>query len=196
MGRSLNPRQARFVAEYCVSLNATSAAIAAGYSEKSAEYLGYQLLQKPPVRDAIAAKLGKVCGKLEISAQRVLEELAKLAFYDPGDFFETDGSLKGIKELDADTRRAIAGLEVTELFEGKDVADGPQQKTVYGLLKKIKLTDKRAALELLGKYLKLFTDRSEISGPGGGAVQIEVNRAEIVSKLLGTRQNEQNVTSE
>ena len=184
------------MAEYCVSLNATSAAIAAGYSEKSAEYLGYQLLQKPPVRDAIAAKLGKVCGKLEISAQRVLEELAKLAFYDPGDFFESDGSLKGIKELDADTRRAIAGLEVTELFEGKDVADGPQQKTVYGLLKKIKLTDKRAALELLGKYLKLFTDRSEISGPGGGAVQIEVNRAEIVSKLLGTRQNEQTVTSE
>ena len=122
----------------------------------------------------VAAKTGKVCGKLEISAQRVLEELAKLAFYDPGDFFETDGSLKGIKELDADTRRAIAGLEVTELFEGKDVADGPQQKTVYGLLKKVKLTDKRAALELLGKYLKLFTDRSEISGPGGGAVGITI----------------------
>ena len=172
MRDGLTARQARFVVEYCVSLNATSAAIKAGYSEKGADSWGSQLLSNPKVCAEIAKKMGKVCNKLEISAQRVLEEIAKLAFYDPGDFFQDDGSLKGIKELDSDTRRAIAGLEVSELFEGKDVPDGPQQKTIYGLLKKVKLSDKRAALELLGKYLKLFTDKQEIAHSGTVNLQV------------------------
>jgi phage terminase small subunit len=165
--KGLTARQARFVAEYCVSLNATSAAIKAGYSEKSAMAQGSQQLMKPKVREEICKKTGKVFTKLEISAERVLEEIAKLAFFDPRKLFESDGSPKQLHELDDETAMAVAGFEFVELFEGTG-----DQKHAYGLLKKYKLTDKRASLELLGKYLKLFTDRTEITGKDGGPIQV------------------------
>jgi phage terminase small subunit len=88
--------------------------------------------------------------------------LLHLAFCDPAAFFEDDGSLKRIKDLDEHTRMAIAGIEVVELFEGSG-----EQKHAYGLLKKVKLSDKRASLELLGKHLKLFTDNVEHTGTIG-----------------------------
>jgi phage terminase small subunit len=162
MADGLTARQARFVAEYCVSLNATSAAIKAGYSEKGADSWGAQLLSNPKVRAEIAKKTGKVFTKLEISAERVLEEIAKLAFFDPRKLFESDGSPKQLHELDDETAMAVAGFEFVELFEGTG-----DEKHAYGLLKKYKLTDKRASLELLGKYLKLFVDRTEVSGEIG-----------------------------
>lgn len=167
MAKGLTARQARFVAEYCVSLNATSAAIKAGYSEKGADSWGAQLLSNPKVRAEIAKKTGKMFTKLDISAERVLEEIAKLAFFDPRKLFESDGSPKQLHELDDETAMAVAGFEFVELFEGTG-----DQKHAYGLLKKYKLTDKRASLELLGKYLKLFTDRTEITGKDGGPIQV------------------------
>ena len=121
----------------------------------------------PKVRAEIAKKTGKVFTKLEISAERVLEEIAKLAFFDPRKLFESDGSPKQLHELDDETAMAVAGFEFVELFEGTG-----DQKHAYGLLKKYKLTDKRASLELLGKYLKLFTDRTEITGKDGGPIQV------------------------
>lgn len=174
MAKELTKKQETFVAEYLTDLNATRAAIAAGYSEKNADKIGSQLLGNPRVSAFIAEKHGKRINRLEITADRVLQEIAKLAFYDPAAFFEDDGSLKRIQDLDENTRMAIAGLEVTELFEGKDEKDGPQQKTVYGLLKKIKLTDKGQNLERLGKHLKLFTDKTEHNHTG--AVEIVVRR--------------------
>jgi phage terminase small subunit len=90
--------------------------------------------------------------KLEITADRVLQEIAKLAFFDPRNFFEDDGSLKRIQDLDEHTRMALAGLEVMDLPEGN------------GRLKKIRLADKGQNLERLGKHLKLFTDKTEHSG--------------------------------
>ena len=161
------PRQMRFVLEYCVSLNSTSAAIAAGYSEKSAMAQGCQLMKNPKVAAEIAKRMGKVYGKLEINAEKVLNEIARLAFFDPRKLFESDGGPKQLHELDDDTAMAVAGFEFIELFEGTG-----DQKHAYGLLKKYKLTDKRASLELLGKYLKLFTDRTELTGKDGGPIQV------------------------
>lgn len=159
----LTPKQELFVAEYLTDLNATRAAIAAGYSARSAQVNGARLLTNAMVAAEIAKGHGKRIGKLELTADRVLEEISRLAFYDPVDFFESDGSLKQLHTLDQNTRRALAGIEVTELFEGKDVEDGPQQKTVYGLLKKVRLADKLKALELAGRHLKLFADKTELS---------------------------------
>jgi phage terminase small subunit len=105
-----------------------------------------------------------VCDDLEITVERILAEVAKMGFVDPRKFFEDDGSVKMISALDDDAAACIAGIEVTELFEGKDVPDGAQQKTVYGLLKKIKVTDKLRALELLGRHKKMWTDKVEHSG--------------------------------
>jgi phage terminase small subunit len=157
--KDLAPRQAQFVAEYLIDLNATRAAERAGYSPKTAYSQGQRMLTNVEIRKAIQAAMDKRAHKLEITADRVLQEIAKLAFFDPAAFFEDDGSLKRIQDLDEHTRMAIAGIEVVELFEGSG-----EQKHAYGLLKKIKIADKGQNLERLGRHLKLFTDKTEHSG--------------------------------
>lgn len=165
----LTPKQSMFVAEYLVDLNATRAAISAGYAAKNADTQGARLLVNVKVASAIAVKQGKRLQKLEISADRVLQELAKLAFYDPRKFFNPDGSAKQINELDDDTAMALAGMDVAEMFEGQGY-----QKHAYGLMKKFKLVDKGQNLERLGKHLKLFTDKTELSGAEGGPIQAAI----------------------
>jgi phage terminase small subunit len=164
----LTPKQEIFVAEYLTDLNATRAAIAAGYSAKTAESQAARLLVNVKVAAVIAEKQGKRLAKLEITADRVLQEIARLAFFDPRKFFNEDGSAKQVSELDDDTAMALAGMDVMELFEGSG-----DQKHAYGLMKKFKLVDKGQNLERLGKHLKLFTDKSEITGANGGPVEIK-----------------------
>jgi phage terminase small subunit len=96
---------------------------------------------------------------LEISADRVLNEIAKLAFMDPRKFFNADGSPKEITELDDDTAASLAGMEVEEVYEGRG-----QDRKFVGHVKKFKLADKGINLERLGKHLKLFTDKVEHEG--------------------------------
>lgn len=154
----LTPKQAIFVAEFLISRNATRAAIAAGYSEKTAESAGSRLMRNVKVSAVIAERNARLEEKLDVSAQRVIRELAKLAFYDTRDLFDERGMLKPITQLDEITRAAIAGLDVeTREFEG----EGPVIRTS---VKRVKLADKGQNLERLGKYLKLFTDRVEHDG--------------------------------
>jgi phage terminase small subunit len=140
-----------FVAEYLTDLNATRAAIAVGYSSKTAGQQGSRLLKNVKVVAEIAAKTKARTSRLEIRADNVLQELAKLAFFDPRKFFNPDGSPKHITELDDDTAAGLAGLEVKELFEGSG-----EQKYCYALVKKIRIADKGLNLERPGKYLNLF----------------------------------------
>lgn len=142
-----------FVAEYLIDLNATRAAIAAGYSPKTAGQQGSRLLKNVKVVTEIAAKTKARIASLEITADKVLQELAKLAFFDPRKLFNPDGSPKQITELDDDTAAGLAHLEVQELLEGTG-----EQKHCYGLVKKIRIADKGINLERLGKYLNLFNN--------------------------------------
>ena len=114
----IRQRRTRFVKEYLKDKNATRAAKAAGYSEKSAHVLGCRLLKDPNVRSQIESSLEKVNAKLDISVERVIEELGRLAFFDPLEFWNEDGTAKPLHEISEDARRAIAGLEVAELFVG------------------------------------------------------------------------------
>lgn len=155
MAKGLTKKQELFVSAYIVSLNATKAAIAAGYSEKRAAVAGAELVRNRKVSELIAKKTQKVCEKFDVSAEKVLQEISKLAFFDPRKLFNADGSPKGIHELDDETAAAVAGLDVSEIYNDK----GP-----IGLLKKYKLADKGQNLERLGRYLKLFTDKMEHSG--------------------------------
>lgn len=157
MAKGLTPKQELFVAEYLTDLNATRAAIAAGYSPKNADSWGAQLLSNSKVSAEIAKKHGKHLGKLEITAERVLAELARLAFYDPRKFFDTDGRLKPLDEIDDDTAMALAGMKTMHKVVG-DENDGVLVFTDY------KLADKGLNLERLGRHLKLFTDKTELSG--------------------------------
>jgi phage terminase small subunit len=153
----LTPKQALFVREYLIDLNATRAAIAAGYSQKTAEAAASRLLRNVKVRAEIDKQIAERSERLEISADRVLQELARLAFLDPRRFFDADGIARPITALDDDTARALAGMDVEELFEGR----GDDRRQI-GVVRKYKLADKKAALELLGKHLGLFVERLQI----------------------------------
>jgi phage terminase small subunit len=159
MSVHITKQQEVFVAEYLVDMNATKAAIAAGYSARSARQTGSRLLKNPKISECIAQKREERCDRLNITADHVLQEYAILAHYDPMDLFESDGRVKQIKDMDPMTRKAITGLEVVELFEGSG-----DQKRAYGVLKKIKLADKGRSLEKLGRHLNLFRDKDEHSG--------------------------------
>ena len=164
----LTPKQQRFVEEYLVDLNATQAAIRAGYSERTAEVIGHENLRKPKIQGFIDKALAERTERTQITADKVLREYARLGFFDPRKLFNDDGSPKGIQELDDDTAAVLAGLEVMEIYEGRG-----EDRQFVGHLKKYKLADKKGALDSIAKHLGMFIDRHEISGPGGGPVQIE-----------------------
>ena len=150
---TMTPKQERFVAEYLANgLNATKAAISAGYSEKTAQVQGSRLLSNVMVAAAVEGKTNQLMGKLEVTSELVVQEIAKLAFFDPRKLFNDDGSMKLISEIDDHSAAALAGFDVCELFDGTG-----DQKHAYGLLKKVKLADKSRNLEMLGRYFKLFT---------------------------------------
>lgn len=160
MAGQLTPKQALFIGQYLADAdrNATRAAIAAGVPERSAAVTASRWMKSPKVAAAIQEGTARIEAKLEVKAERVLRELAKLAFYDPRDLFDEKGQLKKFTELDEITRAAVAGLDVeTREFEG----EGPVVQTY---VKKFKLADKGQNLERLGRYLKLFTDRVEHDG--------------------------------
>ena len=154
--RKLAPMQSVFVQEYLIDLNATQAAIRAGYSAKTAEQQGYQLLQKPSVQAAIAARQKEREQRIAVTADRVLLEAARLALFDPRKLFNDDGSPKGITELDDDTAAAVAGIEVVEQFEGSG-----KDRVFVGYLKKYRIADKNQALEKLFRHHGLYERDNE-----------------------------------
>ncbi|WP_374250360.1 terminase small subunit [Xanthobacter sp.] len=152
----MTPKQATFVREYLTDLNATQAAIRAGYSKRTAAFIGAENLKKPYVAAAVEAAMAERAARTEITADRVLKELAKLAFFDIRKAFNWDGSLKPLDEMDDETAASIAGLEVSELSD----ADG----NAVGRVKKIKLADKRAALVDIGRHLGMWNDKVTLQG--------------------------------
>ena len=159
--RELTAKQSQFVREYLVDLNATQAAIRAGYSAKTAEQQGFQLLQKTSVQKAIAEGRRQREERTAVSADRVLLEAARLALFDPRKLFNDDGSPKGIHELDDDTAAAVAGIEVLEQFEGSG-----KERVFVGYLKKYRIADKNAALEKLFRHHGLYErDNSQKTDP-------------------------------
>lgn len=148
---ALNPRQIRFCEEYLVDLNATQAAIRAGYSEKTAKAIGCENLTKPDVQEYIQAKRKVLSKSLEINQERVLNEYARIAFFDIRKIYNDDNTLMDIKSLDDDSAAALAGVEVDEIFE-----QAGKTKVHTGNTVKTKIHNKIAALDALGKHLGLF----------------------------------------
>jgi phage terminase small subunit len=151
---TLTAKQARFVAEYLIDLNATQAAIRAGYSRKTAEQQGYENLRKPEIAQALTAGKAQQLDTAELSAARVLEELRRLALVDARSFWDAQGRLKPLSELTVDQGAALAGFEV--IIKNAKAGDGQTDE-----IHKIKLWDKTRALELLAKHFKLLTEVHE-----------------------------------
>lgn len=147
MAARLTDKQRRFVSEYLIDLNATQAAIRAGYSKKTADRIGPELLGKTCVSEAIQEAIAARERRTAITQDRVLEELAAVAFANGTDFARvTDGNgdieFVPTDSLSPEKKRAISSI--------KQGRFGTQVSTY----------DKVRALELLGKHLGMFSDAS------------------------------------
>ena len=159
-----NSRHDRFCREYIKDLNGTRAAIAAGYAKKSAHVTASQLLSNPKVKELSAELTKKHADKLDLSAEKVLSELSSMGFSNMLDYIKTTeegGAYDDLSSLTQEQAAAIQEVTVDEYTEGRGKDARKVKRT------KFKLTDKIRALELLGKYLKLFTERIEVGGIEG-----------------------------
>lgn len=164
ISQKLTAKQRRFVDEYLVDLNATQAAIRAGYSRKTAYSIGPENLKKPQVQQAVSAAVGKRAAKIELTADMVLDELRKLGFSNMRDYM--GGIVDGDPYLDFSklTRDQAAALQEVTV---EDFVDGRGEDARDVRRVKFRLADKRAALVDLGRHLGMFIERHEFTGKGG-----------------------------
>lgn len=156
---ALTPKQKIFADEYLIDLNATRAYKAAYPSVKkddTAAAAGARLLRDVKVAAYIQERMDARAQRTEITQDRVLQEYARIAFFDPRKLFNDDGRPLHLSELDDDTAAAVAGLEVNELYDG----DGES----IGDVKKYKIADKKGALDSLARHLGMFNDRIQMTG--------------------------------
>lgn len=171
---SLTAKQELFVNEYLIDLNATQAAIRSGYSKNTASEIGYENLRKPQIIEAIKVANAERALEAKVTPAMVLKELAKIAFVDIRKAFDENGHLLSIPDMPEDIARAIAGVDLSTYTD----KDGNNELT-----KKIKLIDKKGSLELLGKHLKLFTDKVEHTGKDGTDLIPETSDMETARRV-------------
>lgn len=151
---ALKPQQAKFVTEYVKDWNATQAAIRAGYSERTAQEQSSRLLSNVMVQEAIQDQLDAQQARTLITADRILREYGRIGFLDTRKLFDENGALKKITELDIDTQAAIAGIDV--------VTTGNAELGV-GEITKIRIADRKGALDSMARCLMMFNDKKTVS---------------------------------
>ena len=168
----LTKKQDLFVKEFLIDLNATQAAIRAGYSAKRAVRSGGKTCENLRLQLRFGTPWTIELPGLEITADAVLQEIAKLAFANIGDFIQIqqDGSAYvNLSDVNRDQLAALTEIHVDEYTDGR----GDDARDVKRV--KIKMADKKGNLELLGRHLKLFTDRLEVENPLANLSDEELN---------------------
>lgn len=167
--QKLTAKQEAFVREYLVDLNATQAAIRAGYSKRTAKSVGCENLTKPNVAAAIAECRDARAKRTEITADRVLAELARVGFADIRDLFEWDAERTAFvpsRELTSEQAAAISAVKSeTTIFTHQD---GTTQTKIKLALKTY---DKVNALREMGKHLGI-AEHVRLSGEIGGVLRV------------------------
>lgn len=166
--KKLTAKQEMFVSEYLKDLNATQAAIRAGYSEKTANRIATENLSKLVIQEAIAKGKQKRLEETKVDANYVLKRLIEIDEMDVCDILDNVGNFKPIVEWPKCWRRTISGLDIQELMVGD----------VETVMRKIKWPDKVKNLELLGKHIDVqaFKEQHKVEG-----------EIDMVSPLLAAR---------
>ncbi|EOE7417508.1 terminase small subunit [Pseudomonas aeruginosa] len=164
---ALTAKQRLFVDEYLIDLNATQAAIRAGYSTRRATEIGYQLLQRPEVAHAIQAAMAERSRRTEVEADYVIRRLREIDEMDVLDILEDDGSFRSIRDWPKAWRQFLSGIEIAELFEGRG-----DDRRIAGVLRKVKWPDKLRNLELLSRHV----------GTESAALDLELKRLDVAKK--------------
>lgn len=140
----LTAKQQTFVEEYLIDLNATQAAIRAGYSAKNADKIGSELLGKTRVAEAVSMAMAERSRRTGINQDRILQEIAKLALVNIDDVVDLrTGKVKG-----SATKEDLACIQSIKI-----------KPTEFGEEREIKFYDKKGSLELAGKHLGMFKDK-------------------------------------
>ncbi len=148
----LNEKQQRFVDEYLIDLNATQAAIRAGYSAKTADVQGSRMLSNVKVQQAISEKMAERSKRTGINQDRIVQELAKIALVNISDVVDTDtGEI--LPNASPDDLACIESIKFK------------QSDNQYGgsLEREVKVASKVKALELLGKHLGMWNDKVDVN---------------------------------
>ena len=167
----LNAKQKRFVDEYLVDLNATQAAIRSGYSEKTAYAIGDENLRKPEIASAITKAQEKRAKRTEITQDKVIAELAKIAFGDLRDVMTwTAGgiALKSSAELTQEQAASISEISETQSEKSSSM--------------RVKRHDKLKALELVGRHLGMFTDNVKVNVNNSFAAMSEEEKVSMAAE--------------
>lgn len=176
----LTDKQKLFVDEYLIDLNATQAAIRAGYSEKTAYRTGADNLRKPQIQSYIQEAMKEREKRTEITQDKVLKELASIGFANATDFARVVEKMVMRKIIGAEGKEIgeepyyykDVELELTEnLDKDKQAAIASIKQGANGI--EVKLNDKVKALELIGKHLGMFVDKTEVSGDIGLKVVVD-----------------------
>lgn len=177
--RKLNKKQKAFVQEYLLDLNATQAAIRAGYSEQTAAAMGHENLKKPQIASKIAEALEKRSERTQIDSDWLLERFRDEAVADLADLYTEAGTLKPIHEWPKIWRQGLVqGVDVESLRGGT----GEEA----GIVTKIKLSDRVKRLELIGRHVNVqaFKDRLDVDMKTDHSTALEkaLARADAVSR--------------
>lgn len=147
----LTEKQQRFVDEYLIDLNATQAAIRAGYSVKTANEQGSQNLAKLSIQQAIAEQMAERSKRTGINQDRVVLELAKIALVKMTDIVDNQGRIKSDASPDD-----LACIESVKYKES-------ESDTGSSVEREVKIASKLKALELLGKHLGMWNDKLDVN---------------------------------
>jgi phage terminase small subunit len=152
----LTPQQEAFVAEYLVDLNAKQAAIRAGYSPKTAETQGTRLFRNVQVKAAVERALEKRTQRVQITQDRVLEELGGLAFSNVDDYaVSSEGRLVPAEGRAPEVMRAVSSIKYRTRTE-----PGEPPTTVTEV--EFRLWDKPGSVKLAGRHVGLFPNEVKV----------------------------------
>ena len=147
----LTIKQQCFVNEYLIDLNATQAAIRAGYSAKTADAQGSRMLANVKVQQAISEAMAKRSRRTGVNQDRVVLELAKIAFVKMTDVVDSDGAIR--EDATDDDLACIESIKVKR----SDTDTGSSEE------REVKVASKLKALELLGKHLGMWNDKLDVN---------------------------------
>lgn len=165
--RPLTGKQQLFVAEYLVDLNATQAAVRAGYSGMTARKIATENLSKPVIKAAIAAAMAARIHRIEVTADKVVQEIALVGFADYSDFVTIDesGMVTAIplEKLAEGKSRIIKKVKDKRVIRStKGTESNPDGDQILDATFEFELCDKMKALELLARHMGLLNDKTEV----------------------------------
>jgi len=174
----LNPKQQRFVEEYLLDLNATQAAIRAGYSAKTAQEQSSRLLSKVIVSKAINAALAARSKRTKINADWVLTRLAEEAEADLADIYDDNDNLLPVKKWPKIWRTGlVAGRKVDELFDGSG-----DDRRMIGVAKEVRLADRHAKILAIGKHVGVNAFEEIVTHKGLEGLAARLDRLKLLDE--------------